>query len=73
MRDLEKRPDLIGAPLTWSNLRNAPECPLNNKERILFKDGKEVCPSCGMVLNGYEGIKEGFCKFCGTKIKRGWG
>ena len=72
VRDLKNRPDLIGIPMTWSNLRNDPDCPLNNKERILFKDGKEICPHCGMVLTGYRGIREGFCKFCGAKIVRNW-
>lgn len=30
----------------------------------------DLCPHCGMILRGYEGLKTCYCKFCGGEIER---
>ena len=39
-------------------------------ENIIYHAGNELCPHCGHILRGYEGLRECYCKFCGGKIKR---
>lgn len=28
------------------------------------------CPSCGMRLRNYEGVRKPYCKFCGQQLER---
>ena len=40
------------------------------EKKMEYDSFDELCPHCGRILRGYEGLKECFCKFCGGKILR---
>lgn len=44
--------------------------PHIEEKKMKYDSFDELCPYCGRILRGYEGLKECFCKFCGGKILR---